>query len=45
MATPASATGSGVVPYRLTVGQFRKMIDANVFKVRDLTTKAMMVNL
>jgi len=29
--SPASAIGTGVVPYKLTVRQFLKMIDANVF--------------
>lgn len=31
MATQASATGPGLVPYRVTVRQFEKMIDAGVF--------------
>jgi Uma2 family endonuclease len=31
MATRTSTTGSGLVPYRLTVDQFLRMIDANVF--------------
>jgi Uma2 family endonuclease len=31
MATQTSATGSGVVPYRITARQFVKMIEANVF--------------
>jgi Uma2 family endonuclease len=35
MATMTPATRSGLVPYRLTVRQFRKMIDANIFTERD----------
>src|SRR5205085_8492566 len=31
MATQTSRTGSGLVPYRLTVRQFLKMIEANIF--------------
>jgi Uma2 family endonuclease len=29
------AGGSGIVPYRLTVRQFEKMIDAGIFRVED----------
>jgi hypothetical protein len=35
MATQTSRTGSGLVPYRLTVRQFSKMIDASVFREDD----------
>lgn len=31
MSTPTQTTGSGVVPYRLSVRQFKKMIDAGIF--------------
>ncbi|MEO6808072.1 MAG: Uma2 family endonuclease [Isosphaeraceae bacterium] len=31
MSTPTQATGSGVVPYRLSVRQFKMMIDAGIF--------------
>jgi len=34
-AGPPAATASGVVPYRLTVRQFEKMIDAGVFRDED----------
>ena len=34
-AVPPPATASGVVPYRLTVRQFEKMIDAGVFRDED----------
>ncbi len=33
---PGEAAGrSGIRPYRLTVGQFKKMIDAGIFRDRD----------
>jgi Uma2 family endonuclease len=35
MATQISRTGSGLVPYRLTVRQFSKMIDSSVFSEED----------
>jgi Uma2 family endonuclease len=35
MATQTTRTSSGLVPYRLTVRQFSKMIDANVFREED----------
>ena len=31
MATEVNATGKGLVPYRLTVRQFERMIDAGIF--------------